>query len=91
VIRTVPRPASLAAIHHAWLGTGRTALTDLSGEEPLVLTYEAFDDLAARIAGGLAARGVRAGDRVGILAENSARWAAAITCAGRGSPRGVIT
>ncbi len=25
VIRTVPRPASLAAIHHAWLGTGRTA------------------------------------------------------------------
>lgn len=77
MIRTTPRPASLATIHHEWLGTGRPAVTDLSGPTPARLTYEAFDELCASIAGWLVARAIARGDRVGILAGNGARWAAA--------------
>jgi long-chain acyl-CoA synthetase len=77
VIRTTPRPASLATIHHAWLGSGRTALTDLSGQRRERLDYDAFDELCARIAGRLTGLGIVAGDRVGLLGENSVRWIAA--------------
>jgi long-chain acyl-CoA synthetase len=77
VIRTTPRPGSLATIHHAWLGSGRTAFTDLSGQRRERLDYDAFDELCARIAGRLAELGIVAGDRVGLLGENSLRWAAA--------------
>jgi long-chain acyl-CoA synthetase len=77
VIRTTPRPASLATIHHAWLGSGRPAFTDLSAQRPVRLDYEGFDELCGRIAGRLAELGIVAGDRVGLLGENSLRWAAA--------------
>lgn len=77
MIRTTPRPASLATIHHAWLGSGRPAFTDLSAQERMRLDYDAFDELGARIAGRLAELGIVAGDRVGLLGENSLRWAAA--------------
>lgn len=77
MIRTSPRPASLATIHREWLGADRAALTDLrDGAAPERLTHEAFDELCAAVAGGLAARGIGRGDRVGILGENSARWLA---------------
>lgn len=77
MIRTTPRPASLATIHHAWLGSGRPAFTDLSQAHRARLDYDAFDELCARIAGRLAELGIVAGDRVGLLGENSLRWAAA--------------
>ena len=77
MIRTTPRPAGLATIHHEWLGSGRLALTDLSVDPPERLTFDELDELFAAVAGGLAARGVRRGDRVGVLGENSARWVAA--------------
>jgi long-chain acyl-CoA synthetase len=77
VIRTTPRPASLATIHHAWLGSGRPAFTDLSSSRRVRLDYDALDGLCARIAGRLAEAGIVAGDRVGLLGENSLRWAAA--------------
>jgi fatty-acyl-CoA synthase len=37
-------------------------------------TWRQLDDAVARVAEGLAARGIRAGDRVGILAANSLEW-----------------
>jgi acyl-CoA synthetase (AMP-forming)/AMP-acid ligase II len=78
VNRTSPRPANLASICDEWLGSGRLAISDLDADGgPLRLTYRGFDDLCARVAGGLADRGVGRDDRVGILAENSARWVAA--------------
>ncbi len=77
MIRTTPRPASLATIHHAWLGSGRPAFTELSAEQRVRLDYDAFDELCARIAGRLAELGIVAGDRVGLLGENSVRWASA--------------
>jgi long-chain acyl-CoA synthetase len=77
VIRTTPRPASLATIHHVWLGSERLAFTDLSAQERVRLDYDAFDELCARIAGRLAELGIATGDRVGLLGENSLRWVAA--------------
>ncbi|WP_026910563.1 class I adenylate-forming enzyme family protein [Patulibacter minatonensis] len=38
------------------------------------LTWAAMGDRVARVAGGLEARGVEPGDRVGILASNSTAW-----------------
>ena len=77
MIRTTPRPASLATIHHAWLGAGRPAIADLSADPPLRLTYDELDARCAAVAGGLAARGLVPGDRAGILAENSGEWVTA--------------
>jgi acyl-CoA synthetase (AMP-forming)/AMP-acid ligase II len=74
VIRTASRPASLATIHHAWLGEGRVAVTDESG---VTMTYEELDELASRFAARLATLGVANGDRIGILGGNTARWIAA--------------
>ncbi len=58
----------------AWLA--RTA--SVSGDAPalmvgaeIVADYAQFADRAARLAGGLQARGLRPGDRVGIFAKNS--------------------
>ena len=62
------------------------------------LSWSAFEDRVARLAGGLAARGVAPGDRVAMVSHNSARyveffyacfWAGAVavpsnTRAGRG-------
>ncbi len=44
-------------------------------DEPEVVTYAAFEDRVARVAGGFAARGIGPGDRVAILADNSVDYA----------------
>ena len=75
--RWAPWPANLGAIHLPSVGRGAPAIVDLAGETPATWSYDALDDRAARIAGGLLARGIRQGDRVGILGENSAAWIAA--------------
>lgn len=56
---------------------------DGRGEDPAVaddrgeLTYDGLADLASRAAGALAARGVRRGDRVGIVLPDGRDWCAA--------------
>jgi long-chain acyl-CoA synthetase len=50
---------------------GRTALTFLGGNSH---SFEALDDLAGRIASGLAAKGVGRGDRVLLHLPNSVQW-----------------
>lgn len=56
--------------HNAARYGGKTALID--GER--AWTYSAIDNETDRVAAALAARGVRPGDRVGILAGASANW-----------------
>jgi fatty-acyl-CoA synthase len=51
---------------------GKTAI--VCGE--VTWTYAAFDDVCTRLAGGLAAFGVEAGDRIAVLARNSHAYAA---------------
>ena len=60
--------------HIADLAPGRTAVA--SGER--LLTWAELDELADRLAGYLAGRGVRAGDRVGVGARNSPEYLAAL-------------
>lgn len=77
MIRTEPWPANLGALHLPSVGTGATAFVDLSSDAPAHVTYEAFEDACARVAGGIRARGVGPGDRVGLLGENSVAYATA--------------
>lgn len=77
MIRRDPWPTNLGALHLPYVGTGATALRDLSTEAPETLSYDAFEDRCARVAGGLRARDVGRGDRVGLLGENSAAYAVA--------------
>lgn len=77
MIRLAPWPASLGALHLPYVGTGATALLDLSTEASESLTYDVFEERCARVAGGLRACGVARGDRVGLLGENSASYAVA--------------
>jgi acyl-CoA synthetase (AMP-forming)/AMP-acid ligase II len=77
VIRRAPWPANLGAIHLPSVGAGAPAIVDLAGDAPATWSYDALDDRASRIAGGLVGRGIGPGDRVGILGENSAGWLAA--------------
>ena len=70
--------------------TGRTLFSLLQaqaerfGNRPAVIaggqttTYRRLFDAAARVAGGLAARGIGRGGRVGILAENRREWLEAV-------------
>src|SRR5262245_2574401 len=53
----------------------RCAVVDPSGRQ---LTYRELQDLAHRIAGYLAARGVQPGDRVGVIAPKSAEVVATL-------------
>lgn len=62
--------ASLLAEASARYG-GRNALTFLGGTSH---SFEALDDLAGRIASGLAAKGVNPGDRVLLHLPNSLQW-----------------
>src|SRR4051812_29550764 len=62
------RPADLGALIAATVARHR-------GDEAIVagsrrLTYDELDDLAARVAGNLAARGLGAGDRIALLLCN---------------------
>ncbi|WP_422001256.1 AMP-binding protein [Roseovarius mucosus] len=54
----------------------RVAILDLSGEGPRDVSYGALRAMADRVAHGLVARGVRRGDRVGVLRSQGA-WCAA--------------
>lgn len=56
---------------------GRIAVEVQRADRVDATTYGELDDLAARVAGWLAARGCSKGDRVAILADNDARWCAA--------------
>ena len=63
---------------------GKRLATRVPGAPLFEYTYAAFADRVARLAGGLAALGVRRGDRVGTLAWNSHRhlelyWAAPLS------------
>ncbi|QFG22587.1 class I adenylate-forming enzyme family protein [Actinomadura sp. WMMB 499] len=58
---------------------GGTFLYD--GDE--TITYRGFDDLADRAAAGLLARGVRRGDRIGLLGLNTPQWLAVFFGAAR--------
>jgi acyl-CoA synthetase (AMP-forming)/AMP-acid ligase II len=48
-----------------------------------VVTFAEFDGLADRVAAGLLARGVRHGDRIGLLGLNTSQWLAAFFGAAR--------
>ncbi|MGZ4133163.1 MAG: class I adenylate-forming enzyme family protein [Actinomycetota bacterium] len=77
MIRTEPWPRNLGALHLPSVGTGATAFVDLSTEEPERVTYGAFEERCARLAGGLRTAGITRDDRVGLLGENSAAYAVA--------------
>ncbi|MFF5260917.1 class I adenylate-forming enzyme family protein [Actinomadura viridis] len=47
------------------------------------ITFTGFDELADRVAGGLLARGIRRGDRIGLLGLNTPQWLAAFFGAAR--------
>jgi len=53
-------------------GKGGTLLHD--GDE--TIAFAAFDELTDRVAAGLLARGVKRGDRVGLLGLNTTQWLA---------------
>jgi acyl-CoA synthetase (AMP-forming)/AMP-acid ligase II len=79
---------NLGAIATPWVGTGRVAYVDATagvdnaGSDSsddlaaIEVGFDAFDDLSARMAGGLVARGLPRGARVGILADNSVAYGA---------------
>ena len=71
--------SNLGGIAQRWVGAGRTAYVDLtSGLDAAVeVSFDAFDELSGRVAGGLLARGLGRGNRVGILADNSVAYGAA--------------
>ncbi|MFI0447082.1 class I adenylate-forming enzyme family protein [Actinomadura sp. 6N118] len=47
------------------------------------ITFREFGELADRVAGGLLARGIRRGDRIGLLGLNTPQWLAAFFGAAR--------
>lgn len=78
---------NLGGIFARWPGTGRVAFVDATGGDlaaPVTVSYDELEDRCARLAAGLRARGLTAGDRVGILADNSVDYAAAYFGIARG-------
>lgn len=55
----------------------RVAVEMLGDDGPVEVRYRELTEMAARAAGWLASRGIQRGDRVAILAQNSADWCAA--------------
>lgn len=71
-------PTNLGAIATPWVGTGRTAYVDLTRgiDAAAEVSFDAFDDLAARVGGYLVGQGLEPGARVGIAADNSVAFGA---------------
>ena len=70
---------NLGGITSRWANSGRIAYIDATGPDvtsATTVTFDAFDDLCGRVAGGLEARGLEPGNRVGILAANSVDYGA---------------
>src|SRR5215207_1764676 len=76
IARYVDRPDSLVAMLRATVERvpDREAAVELGGPR---LTYRELWDRAARVAGGLRADGIDAGDRVAIRLGNGADWVVA--------------
>lgn len=74
VLRYTQLPESLVAMFRGTVDAHRDgeALVTVGGER---VTYQDFWDRSARVAGGLAARGIERGDRVAILLGNGNEWA----------------
>src|SRR5690348_8435880 len=73
IARYLDRPASLVAMLRATTDRAgdREAVVELDGPR---LSYRELWDGAARVAGGLRAAGINAGDRVAIRLGNGAEW-----------------
>lgn len=70
-------PEKLNMAEQCLKGPGETiAIIDLSGPKRIDVSRAKLDDMSARLAGALAARGVTHGDRVGVLRSQDA-WCAA--------------
>jgi len=67
---------NLGCIFAGHLGDDRPAVADLSGAAPRTFSYDDLNQMADAVARGLAARGLEAGDRVGILALNRIEYLA---------------
>lgn len=67
---------NLGKIFARHVGAGREAVVDLSGDEAKTFTFEELDDLANAVARALVARGVRRGDRIGVMALNRIEYLA---------------
>ena len=81
---------NLGAIATPWAGSGRLAYVDATAgvDAAVEIGFDRFDDLVARVAGGLVARGLRSGGRIGLLADNSVAYGACSL----GAPRaGMVT
>lgn len=71
--------SNLGAIASRWVGSDRIAYLDLTEGDvtnAVEVSFDEFDDRCGRVAGGLQARGLKRGDRVGILADNSVDYGA---------------
>jgi long-chain acyl-CoA synthetase len=55
----------------------RPLMIEVHGQSLVEFSGRALKDMVARARGYLASRGIRPGDRVALIAHNSARWAAA--------------
>src|SRR5262245_2588743 len=69
--------AGIAEIVARWPDRPAIELVRSAGGDVETTTYRALQDVAGRVAGWLVSRGVVAGDRAAILADNDARWIAA--------------
>lgn len=79
-VLTTAEGGNLAGIFQRWVGTDRIVYYDLTHgdiETPNVVTYDEFAGRCGRLAGGLLARGLRPGQRVAILADNSVDYGVA--------------
>ncbi|MDH4364092.1 MAG: acyl--CoA ligase, partial [Acidimicrobiia bacterium] len=78
----VPVPSGLLNLGNLpsrWVGTGRIAFVDLTGDPaagPMPVSYDELADRCARIAGWLQGQGYGRSARIGILADNSVDYAA---------------
>ncbi|MEM9653522.1 MAG: class I adenylate-forming enzyme family protein [Actinomycetota bacterium] len=69
---------NLAGIFERWRNTDRIAYVDLTAGDinrPVTVGYNELADRCGRLAGGLLARGLERGQRIGILADNSVDYA----------------